>query len=92
MEKDENKQNKDKNNNQASSDNNLNNNIASKNNIEKIKLLKDIRKENINTEQIKTEPEKILKNDETTEDDDFPEDLQIEEPPHLDLSEDNDWD
>ena len=92
MEKDENKQNKDKNNNQASSDNNLNNNIASKNKIEKIKLLKDIRKENINTEQIKTEPEKILKNDETTEDDDFPEDLQIEEPPHLDLSEDNDWD
>ena len=92
MEKDENKQNKDKNNNQASSDNNLNNNIASKNKIEKIKLLKDIRKENINTEQIKTEPEKILTNDETTEDDDFPEDLQIEEPPHLDLSEDNDWD
>ena len=91
MEKDENKQNKDKNNNQASSDNNLNNNIASKNKIEKIKLLKDIRKENINTEQIKTEPEKILKNDETTEDDDFLEDLQIEEPPHLDLSEDNDW-
>ena len=92
MEKDENKQNKDKNNNQASSDNNLNNNTASKNNIEKIKFPEDSKKENKNTEQIKTEPEKILKNDETTEDDDFSEDFQLEEPPHLELSEDDDWD
>ena len=61
-------------------------------NIEKIKFPEDSKKENKNTEQIKTEPEKILKNDETTEDDDFSEDFQLEEPPHLELSEDDDWD